>query len=194
MSLEFHSFEELRCIGIFLVFVHIFSMLQQWNENKGILETANLKVFAFYSLWKSFHSYIPIQCSLLGLFHTFITKMNCFLVLCLCVASALASDDWGGHETHSSIKSPAFVLPIPEIGLSFDKIPFFIPLPKIVLSKKPALISKPVFLPLPSHGGHGFSFGGFGDLSSLFGGFGGGHGGASITINKGGHGGGGHGW
>ncbi|XP_054161018.1 uncharacterized protein LOC128959100 [Oppia nitens] len=128
--------------------------------------------------------------------------MNLFLVLCLLIVSVFANDEYGGggggdggyESHHQSVKAPAFVLPIPEIGLSFDKIPLFLPLPKIVLRKNPTLISKPLVLPL-SHGFDSHGFGGFGGFGDLFGGGGGGHGkGFSISFGKGGHGGGSHGW
>jgi len=69
------------------------------------------------------------------------------------------------------------LLPIPEIGFTFDKIPIFLPLPKIVLRHNPTLITKPVALPV-----HGLSLGG-----GLGGGFGHGGGIASIKLS-GGHG------
>ena len=99
------------------------------------------------------------------------------MVLCLFVTSTLASDG-GGHGGGGgfggrSIRVPAFSLPIPHIGFTFDKLPLFIPIPKIVLGTNKALVSKPVFLP---------DFGGFG-------GFGGGHGLEAIFSSGGGGGG-----
>jgi hypothetical protein len=107
------------------------------------------------------------------------------LVFSLCVASVLASDGWEGmgsfhgfQQVHGGVKAPAFILPIPEIGLTLDKIPILLPIPSIVLRKNPTLISKPVSINL----GHSFGFGG---------GHGGGHGGG---MKFGGMSFGGHGW
>jgi hypothetical protein len=99
------------------------------------------------------------------------------LVLSLCVASVLASDGWdsglggggfhGIQQVHGGIKAPAFILPIPEIGLSLDKIPIFLPIPTIIFRKRQTLISKPIALNLGNigfGGGHGggMKFGGHG--------------------------------
>jgi hypothetical protein len=82
----------------------------------------------------------------------------------------------GGHGFgHGSILSQAFVLPIPEIGLTLSKIPILLPIPTIILRANKNLITKPAAVPIHGHGNIGFGgHGGF-SISSL-GGFGG-HGG-----------------
>jgi len=105
--------------------------------------------------------------------------MKFILALIFCTTIVVASDFGGGHGIgHTVVKQQGFVLPIPEIGFSFDKLPLFLPIPVIRLGKRPTLISKPVALNL----GHGF------DLGGLFGGHGGHGGGFQIAL--GGHGGG----
>ncbi len=103
------------------------------------------------------------------------------MVFSLCVASVLASGDgWdsgssfhGIQQVHGGIKAPAFILPIPEIGLTLDKIPILLPIPSIIFRKKQTLISKPVAINL----GHSFGFGGGHGGGMKFGGMSfGGHG------------------
>ena len=116
--------------------------------------------------------------------------------MCICISTAFADEPHGGGFSFGgfgggfglgSVRSPAFVLPIPEIGFTFDKLPFFLPIPKIVLGKRPTLISKPVALPLAQSGfGGGFGLG----LGSGFG-----HGVVKhITIHEGPFNGHGHHW
>lgn len=87
------------------------------------------------------------------------------LIVCICVTTALADDVHGGGgfggglsfggfgSSLGSVRSPAFMLPIPEIGFTFDKLPLFIPIPKIVLGHRPTIVSKPIVLPSSGFGG-----------------------------------------
>jgi len=114
--------------------------------------------------------------------------MKIILAISLCIQLVFASDPWDGFEGGiglggghggggfslsslgggghgGGLLSSAFILPIPEIGLTLSKIPILLPIPTIILRARKELVSKPSSIPISSHGsfGHGgFSIGSFG--------------------------------